>query len=254
MHSRPLGQRCTRSWTRSRVNLNDVREETLTLSDARRIRRAFDDHLLSPRLVLERVHERLKSRLLEAPGLRSDVTDDQNRARCPRARTPLEKDLSGRRRSSVTPVIPRLTTDGGEDRPHWARRSSRRGSDLQTRTHDRAISHRVTGSHESSRMEYGHSSRETRAGRGAVEATRGDDDGVLRRFTDSLPRAGELDDAHTGDGFVLRVATCQLLAGGLPDPLTGDGQVPGFRRFQTEAQRFRNQRSRTTCRRRRHQR
>ena len=88
-------------------------------------------------------------------------------------------------------------------------------------------------------MEYGHSSREARTGRGAVEATRGDDDGILRRFTDSLPRAGELDDAHTGDGFVLRVATCQLLAGGLPDPLTGDGEVPGLRRFQTEAQRFR---------------
>ena len=104
---------------------------------------------------------------------------------------------------------------------------------------DRAMSHRVADSHESSRMEYGHSSREARTGRGAVEATRGDDDSVLRRFTHSLPRAGELDDAHTGDGFVLRVATRQLLAGGLPDPLTGDGQVPGLRRFQAEAQRFR---------------
>ena len=88
-------------------------------------------------------------------------------------------------------------------------------------------------------MECGHSSRKARAGRAAVEATRRDNDRVPRSFTHSPPRAGELDDAHTGDGFVLRVAAHQLLTGCLPYPFTSDGQVPGLRRFQAEAQRFR---------------
>jgi hypothetical protein len=75
--------------------------------------------------------------------------------------------------------------------------------------------------HRAARVERRNSRRQARPTRRSVEPARRDDDRVLRHRPHSLPRLGDLHDAHARDVRILRMRARQLLARGETDAKQG---------------------------------